>query len=375
MYKLTNKMSVLKNVRISTESKQMISIITPTYNHNSFIGECIESVLAQTHTDWEMIIIDDGSTDGTGEIVKRYKDKRIKYIRQDNMGVDRLAETYNRALSEAKGEFIAILEGDDCWPDYKLKTQIEDFRDEGVVLSFGYTQVISDDGKPLGKIPLTKLPEEAFTNSPVGRASLYMMNPFILTYIFPISVVLRREAIERIGGFQQFQHLPLVDYPTFLHLTAEGRFTFHQEVLGYWRRHSQSTTRNRFPQILDGVEMYIPEFLEKKKSALPLSKKDFDSLEKKWEELKAYQIFMLGRWCLVDKDWRNARKAFKKMVRSSSKLHFIASWLGIACSYLHYDIEFLMRYLGMETIGRLLSGESPVDMPVTKDKLKELNTN
>jgi len=110
---------------VDKSTGKLVSIITPTYNHAEFIGACIESVLAQTYPYWEMIIIDDGSTDDTGEVVARYEDDRIRYIRQPNMGVERLTETYNKALSLARGEYIAILEGDDYWPDYKLSKHLK----------------------------------------------------------------------------------------------------------------------------------------------------------------------------------------------------------------------------------------------------------
>ena len=76
----------------------LVSIITPTYNHEKFIGNCIESVLAQTYPYWEQIIVDDGSNDDTGKIIASYKDKRIKYIKQKNKGIWKLKETYNKAL-------------------------------------------------------------------------------------------------------------------------------------------------------------------------------------------------------------------------------------------------------------------------------------
>jgi len=69
------------------DARPLVSIITPTYNHQEFIAECIDSVLAQTYFEWEQIIIDDGSTDGTPRIISRYVDKRIKYIRQENQGI------------------------------------------------------------------------------------------------------------------------------------------------------------------------------------------------------------------------------------------------------------------------------------------------
>lgn len=105
-------------------NKPKVSIITPTFNHERFIAECIDSVINQTFNDWEMIIIDDGSTDSTPDIISDYDDDRIIYIRQENEGPYKLGEIYNKALSLSNGDFIAILEGDDFWPPEKLDYSI-----------------------------------------------------------------------------------------------------------------------------------------------------------------------------------------------------------------------------------------------------------
>ena len=120
--------------RRDSKNQPIVSIITPTYNHENFIGECIESVLAQTYPYWEQIIIDDGSTDRTDEIIAQYDDERIKYIRQDNVGIWRLSETYNKALRISRGTLIAVLEGDDFWPSNKLERQIPAFTKPEVVM-------------------------------------------------------------------------------------------------------------------------------------------------------------------------------------------------------------------------------------------------
>src|SRR4051812_29758132 len=108
-----------------THFQPLVSVITPTYNHEKFISACIESVMAQTYTKWEQIIIDDGSTDGTAEIIRSYRDPRINYVHQPNQGIEQLAISYNRALEVATGELIGILEGDDTWPDNKLERLVD----------------------------------------------------------------------------------------------------------------------------------------------------------------------------------------------------------------------------------------------------------
>lgn len=104
----------------------MISIITPTYNVQKYIAETINSVIAQTYTNWELIVVDDGSNDNTASIVKKFceKDNRIKYFYKTNTGV---SDTRNFGMSKAKGEYIALLDADDIWEKNKLQTVIDVF--------------------------------------------------------------------------------------------------------------------------------------------------------------------------------------------------------------------------------------------------------
>src|SRR5690349_3366859 len=118
-------------------SGPLLTIITPTYNHQDYIGQCVESVLRQTYSNWEQIIIDDGSFDNTASIISGFRDSRICLERQENQGPFELARTYNRALSLAKGELIAILEGDDFWPPDKLSALVPAFLDNNIVLAYG----------------------------------------------------------------------------------------------------------------------------------------------------------------------------------------------------------------------------------------------
>ena len=98
----------------------LVSIITPSYNTAKFIGKTIESVQTQTHRNWELIIVDDCSSDNTDEVVADYlNDDRIKYIKNEkNSGA---AISRNRALREAKGKWIAFLDSDDLWLPEKLE--------------------------------------------------------------------------------------------------------------------------------------------------------------------------------------------------------------------------------------------------------------
>ncbi len=127
---------------------ELVSIIMPTYNCGRFIDESIRSVLAQTYKDWELIIVDDCSTDNTAEIVGQYTDPRIRYMRNErNMGA---ALTRNRALREAKGRYIAFLDSDDLWLPEKLEKQIAFMEQNGYAFTYHEYTEIDEDSKPLG---------------------------------------------------------------------------------------------------------------------------------------------------------------------------------------------------------------------------------
>lgn len=96
-----------------------VSIIIPTYNHADFLGKALKSVISQTYKNWEAIIIDNHSTDRTVEVINKFKDPRIKYIKIFNGGI--LAKSRNLGIKIAKGKWIAFLDSDDWWTDDKLE--------------------------------------------------------------------------------------------------------------------------------------------------------------------------------------------------------------------------------------------------------------
>lgn len=127
---------------------ELVSIIMPAYNCGRFIKESIDSVLAQTYTNWELLIVDDCSTDNTKAIVSTYDDKRIRYMRNpQNMGA---ALTRNKALREAKGRYIAFLDADDMWLPEKLERQIAFMQDNGFYFTYHNYIEIDETSKPLG---------------------------------------------------------------------------------------------------------------------------------------------------------------------------------------------------------------------------------
>lgn len=119
----------------------------PSWNTGKFIAESIQSVVNQTYENWELIIVDDCSTDNTDEVVAMFNDKRIKYLKnKKNSGA---ALTRNKALREAKGEWIAFLDSDDLWTPEKLEHQLRFMKKNGYTLSFTEYEKIDEKSKPL----------------------------------------------------------------------------------------------------------------------------------------------------------------------------------------------------------------------------------
>jgi glycosyltransferase involved in cell wall biosynthesis len=94
----------------------MVVIAMPTYNHARFVSEAVDSVLAQTYEAWELVVVDDGSTDGTVDALRDYEDPRIRVVERDHRGLAGLGAAYRTAVESSSAPLVAILEGDDRWP-------------------------------------------------------------------------------------------------------------------------------------------------------------------------------------------------------------------------------------------------------------------
>jgi glycosyltransferase involved in cell wall biosynthesis len=329
----------------------LVTIITPTYNHEDYIATCIEAVLRQSYTNWEQIIVDDGSTDDTAKIISGYRDPRIRYEFQANQGPFALAKTYNRALSLAKGKLIAILEGDDYWPPDKLATLVSALEDEAVVLAYGERQDVDANGrKQRRKTDTAKsregLPDSILFNNPIGSTTRYMLLERGRSLVHPCTVIMRRSALERIGGFQYVGGLPLTDYPTFLELSLTGKFSFTRQTMGYLRRHQRSITVCHARTIHEAVSKFATEFLEKHAGAVILSPAERSEMEDSWREADDRLHFSEGRILLLDKRWSDARSHFLQAFNSKRAKVRAAALAGWFLSLLHRDIETVMRLGG-----------------------------
>ena len=155
--------------------KNLVSIITPTYNCGAFIAETMDTVLAQTYTDWEMIIVDDCSTDDTRAVVEAYQAKDSRFIYhclEQNSGA---AVARTKAMELAKGEYMAFLDSDDLWTPDKLERQLKFMNDNGYAFSCTAYEQVDEQGALLGKVIKT-IPKTNYNrlllDCPVGNSTV-----------------------------------------------------------------------------------------------------------------------------------------------------------------------------------------------------------
>jgi teichuronic acid biosynthesis glycosyltransferase TuaG len=163
----------------------LVSIIMPAYNAEKYIKESIESVLAQTYKNWELIIIDDCSKDGTINIIKQYQifDNRIRVIcLKCNAGV---ANARNRGMELAKGRYIAFLDSDDLWLDIKLEEQIRFMQQKQIYFSFSKYRRFMDEKKgKVVNVPTYVNYQKALYGNPIGCLTVCLDRRFIREFKF-----------------------------------------------------------------------------------------------------------------------------------------------------------------------------------------------
>lgn len=204
-----------------------VSVLVPSYNHARFIGKCIDSVLAQTFEDWEMVVVDDGSTDETVEIARSYKDPRIKvHVNQTNLG------TYgnqNRCLDLATGDLAAVLNSDDYWRPTKLEKQVALLKAHPEC-PLSYTRGLQTN--PKGEEVRV---EEAWSGLPT--AEVHDLKPWMMAdnRVLASSLVFRR-AFARFESSLRYSG----DWVVVLKLIQRGPAAFVNEELMVWRIHDEN---------------------------------------------------------------------------------------------------------------------------------------
>jgi len=325
-------------------TRPLISILTPVYNQSSYIEQTIATVLNQTYQNWEWVIVDDGSTDGTGDMINSIKDNRIKYFFQEHAGRYHLTRTRNKALALCSGDLIAMLDGDDYWPEYKLEVQVKDFDSPDIVLSYGESIIVNDHGK---KIQYTTLPADRHiaNNTPIGSS----LKRFLLKrdcFIINSTVMLNKKALLNIGGFIDAREVAH-DFTTWTRLSLEGRFVGNPLCLGYRRTHLSSWVYESNPEVImnAGID-FLRDFVLVNKQKLSDLGLLYDTafLEACWAKVNPHaHYYTIAVTALSCGSFREGRLAFKKFLEGDASLkQKLIYFLVILSSLIRFDLVNLL---------------------------------
>jgi len=211
----------------------LVSIVIPTYNHARFLGRALKSIIDQTYTNWEAIVVDNHSTDNTDEIVNSFSDSRIHYIKIHNNGV--IAVSRNVGIQNAKGEWIAFLDSDDYWHFNKLEICMKSV-DEKVDLLY-HCLIIQRKNKNIFQKKYIKSRQ---VKTPVLMDLLIKGNAIATS-----SVVVRKFLLQKIGGMNESREMIAAeDYNSWLRIAEyTDKFLYLPDVLGNYLVHNQGLSQ------------------------------------------------------------------------------------------------------------------------------------
>lgn len=232
-----------------------VSVLMPVYNTKRYVGQAVESVLAQTFGDFEFIIVDDGSTDGSLKVLQEYaaRDSRIRLITRENRGI---CHSRNEALELARGEFVAIMDSDDICLPRRLEAQIDYLKRNPDCVALGcQVDVMDPDGDRIGRwtLPLHHLDidaEHLKRNQSIVHPALFA----------------RRDAVTSVGGYRENLS---EDFDLLLRLAEIGQLANHPDVLLSCRRHGSSATHTKLVELAASTERVVRDAWQRRGLGVP----------------------------------------------------------------------------------------------------------
>lgn len=259
-----------------------VSVVIPAYNAMTYLPQTLDSVLRQTFTDFEVLIINDGSTDNIIQWASEITAPRVKLISQENQG---LPGARNTGIAHAQGEYIAFLDADDLWEPTKLDKQIHCFQENpnaGVV--YTWSLLIDEYGKPTGRI---------FASQAEGKIWRQLLETDVISN--GSSATVRRDCFEVVGLFDRTL-TSAEDLDMWLRIAAHYSFVVVKEPLTLYRQYSSSMSKNR-QRMFQNLQTVI----EKAFQAAPL--------EMLYLKNRAYASITLNQawWSVDEGDYKTAR--------------------------------------------------------------------
>ena len=294
-----------------------ISVLMSAYNSEKFISQAIESILNQSFSDFELVVINDGSTDKTKKILENYKkeDKRIKVYHQNNLGI---AKTRNRLIEAASAPYISWMDSDDISLATRLELQFSLLESAPEIVALGTgTELIDEDGAPICFWPAPKTHEEIDSWHMSGRGGAIIFS----------SSTMRKKTLIDVGGFDE-NLTGAEDLSLFLKLAEVGELRNLNNTLLLYRQHIRSISHTHKEKIRSDTEKVI-RAAEDRRGVVHKPLGFSDLVPKNSDTYTKW-----GWWALKGKNKKTARKYAYKSVKANPWT--IDSWKLLACAIRGY---------------------------------------
>lgn len=267
---------------MNSSADKLVTVIIPTYNHGKYINRCLRSVLEQSYKNFEIIVIDNNSTDNTEELINNFSDQRIKYLKTSNNGI--IAKSRNVGLLNSNGDWIAFLDSDDWWEPNKLEVCIENISPD---IDFMYhdLEIISVESRFFMR---RQIKSRQVVNPVLNDLLIYGNT------IATSSTFIRATLLRSIGGMSENPLMVAAeDFNTWLRISKiTNNFKYISHRLGFYQLHNQGISRKDMSEPMSHA---IQEFLE-----------TLNSLERK--KIIANLNYIKGRFNYLKGNYSMARK-------------------------------------------------------------------
>lgn len=304
-----------------------VSVVIPAYNAMNYLPATMESLLSQSFDNLEVIVVNDGSSDGTEQWVSQIENPKVKLISQKNKG---LAGARNTGISHATGEYIAFLDADDLWEPTKLEKQVNTLEENPEVgLVYTWVALIDEQGKFTGRI---------FKNNPEGDVWQQLIEHNIVEC--GSVAMLRRSCLETVGVFDENLRSFVEDWDLWLRIASRYPFKVVKEPLVYYRQISTSASRN-----WEAMERSFRMVIEKA----------FDSAPSELLYLKK-RSYGAANLCLAWKSLQSRSKDYKRAIHFLQQALAYYPQLRFSKEYVRLSLALTaMRWLGSDGYSRLLA--------------------
>lgn len=321
-----------------------VSIIVPSYNRAEFLEATLASIQNQSFKDFEVIFVDDGSTDNTEEILRKFceQDPRFKYFKQEN-SERAVARSYG--LSLANSDLLCLVDSDDIWYPNKLEQQLKVMReDPEIVLSYASVNRIDMQGKAIRSKPRQHR----------GFSGYVFFDLLMRNFIPSVTPMFRKKAFEAVGK-QNTEFIPYEDWDFWLRLSRQGKFFHIKEALGDYRLHPGQSVQNVKAQHIEKVTNFVLENntnLEKidlenylQQIGLKKDDKDFSQIV---DEAYSLANLRFAYWYLIANEAQISQAKLLKALNLSKKrlldYRWYGLWLAKTCKPIFGDL--IIKLLG-----------------------------